>query len=185
MISLFEKYKKEVAPEMIKNFGYKNILSVPRIEKVVINVGFGRLVSGKSGEEQKKIYQEISESLALIAGQKPVLRRAKKAISGFKTRKGMPLGLKVTLRRRRMYDFLERLINIALPRSRDFKGISLTSFDKKGNLNIGIKEHIVFPEILPEKSRIIFGLQITVITTAKTKQESIKMLSLLGFPIKK
>jgi large subunit ribosomal protein L5 len=184
MMRLFEKYKKEVVPKLMEKLGYKNPMAVPRIEKVVVNVGFGRLIVGKTKEEQQKIIEAISQDLALITGQKPIITKAKKSISGFKVGKGMPLGAKVTLRRKRMYDFLERLIHIALPRTRDFKGIDLKSFDKKGNLTIGIKEHITFPEISPEKSKIMFGLEVTIVVRAKNREEAIELFKLLGFPIK-
>ncbi|MBU4299303.1 50S ribosomal protein L5 [Patescibacteria group bacterium] len=184
MLHLKEKYQKEVIPAMMKRFGYKNLLAVPKIEKVVINTGFGRLVAGKTSEEQKKIQKVILNDLSLLAGQKPILTKAKKAISGFKTRQGMPIGAKVILRRKRMEDFLERLINITLPRSRDFRGLQAKAIDKQGNLNIGIKEHIDFPEILPESSKNIFGLEITIVTTGKSREESLELLRLLRFPIK-
>lgn len=181
---LLEKYKKEVVPAMMKKFGYKNLMAVPKIEKVIVNTGFGRLVTGKTADEQKKIVEAIANDLALITGQKPIITKAKTSISGFKTKKGMPLGAKVTLRRKRMYDFLERLIHIALPRSKDFQGIDLKSFDRKGNLTIGIKEHIAFPEVSPEKVKNIFGLEITIVTNSKRKEEGIELLKLMGFPIK-
>lgn len=184
MFRLKEKYQKEVIPAMMEKFGYKNRRAVPKIEKVIVNTGFGRLVNGKTSEEQKKIQEAILNDLALICGQYPKLTRAKKAISGFKTRKGLPIGAKVTLRRKRMYDFLERLINIALPRSRDFQGLDPSSFDKDGNLTIGIREQIAFPEISPEATKIIFGLEVTVVTTAKKREEGLELLRLLGFPIK-
>lgn len=184
MIQLKEKYQKEVIPEMMEKFGYKNLMAVPKIEKVIVNTGFGRLVSGKTSEEQKKIFETILEDLSLISGQKPILKRAKESISGFKIRKGLPIGMMVTLRGKRMADFLERLIHIALPRSRDFQGIDQKSFDKKGNLTIGVKEHIAFPEILPEKAKNIFGLEVTVVTNAKSREEGIELLRLMGFPIK-
>lgn len=184
MLRLKEKYNKEVMPQMMEKFGYKSPMAVPRIKKVTVNTGFGRLVAGKTSEEQKKIYTGILEDLTLICGQRPVLTEAKKSISGFKTRKGMPIGAMVTLRGRKMYDFLERVINIALPRSRDFRGIELKSFDKKGNLTAPIKEHIVFPEVLPEKIKTIFGFEITVVTTSKNREEGIELLKLMGFPIK-
>ena len=184
MLNLKEKYQKEVVPEMMRKFNYKNRMAVPKIKKVVINTGFGKMLSDKSKDEQKKIYQPILNDLTLIAGQKVVLTRAKKSVSGFKIRKGMPVGAMVTLRKNKMYDFLERLIYIALPRSRDFRGISHQAFDKKGNLTIGIREHICFREISPEKSKIIFGFEITVTTTAKNKQEGLELLKLMGFPIK-
>ncbi|MBZ9578421.1 50S ribosomal protein L5 [Patescibacteria group bacterium] len=179
-----EKYKKEVIPAMQKKFGYPNIMAVPKIEKVMVNTGFGRLITGKTSDEQKKIYEAILNDLVLITGQKPVLTRAKKSISGFKIRQGMPVGAQGTLRGKRMFDFLERLIHIALPRSRDFRGIDPKSFDREGNLTIAIKEHIAFPEISPEKVKNIFGFEITVVTTAKNKEEGIELLRLLGFPIK-
>lgn len=184
MMRMKEKYQKEVIPTMMKGFGYKNKMAVPKIAKVVVNTGFGRLVSGKTGEEQKKTYQEVLDTLALICGQNPQIRTAKKAIAGFKTRKGMALGAKVTLRGQRMYDFLERLIHIALPRSRDFQGIEQSSFDPKGSLNIGIREQIVFPEILPENARNIFGFEVTVVTNSRSREEGIELLRLMGFPIK-
>jgi len=184
MLRLKEKYKKEVIPAMIERFGYSNSMAVPKIEKVVINTGFGRLVGGKTSEEQKKIQEGIVNDLALITGQKPVLREAKKAIAGFKTRKGFVIGATVILRGKRMYDFLERLINISLPRTRDFQGINNKSFDPKGNLTVGIKEHIVFPEIFLEKTKTIFGFEVTIVLNAKKREESIELLKLMGFPIK-
>ena len=184
MLRLPEKYRKEVIPAIMEKFGYTNKMAVPKIEKVIVNIGFGRLVAGKSSEEQKKIWQQILADLALITGQRPILTKAKKSISGFKTKIGLPIGAMVTLTGKRMFDFLERLIHIALPRSRDFQGISQESFDKGGNLTIGVKEHIVFPEILPEKAKNIFGLEITIVTTAKNKEEGVELLKLFGFPIK-
>jgi len=184
MIRLPEKYKKEVIPAMKGEFGYQNDMAVPKIEKVVVNTGFGRLISGKTSEEQKKITGPILEDLSLICGQRPILTRAKKSISSFKIREGMPVGARVTLRRKMMYDFLERLIFIVLPRSRDFRGIDQKSVDKEGNLTVAIKEHIAFPEILPERARIIFGIELTVVTTARNKEEGLELLKLLGFPIK-
>lgn len=181
---LKEKYTKEVIPAMMKKFGYKNVMAVPKIEKVVVNTGFGRMIVSKTSDEQKKAYKLIFDDLALICAQKPILTKAKKSISGFKIREGMSIGAKVTLRGRKMYDFLERVIHIALPRFRDFRGIDLKSFDKEGNLTIAIKEHIVFPEVSSEKAKNIFGFEITVVTTAKNKEESVELLRLLGFPIK-
>ena len=181
---LTEKFKKEVIPEMMKEFGYKNEMAVPKIERVVINTGFGRLISGKTNDEQKKLVDFICQELTLICGQKAVQTLAKKSIASFKVRQGMPLGAKVTLRGRKMTDFLERLIHLVLPRTRDFNGINNQSIDKGGNLTIAVKEHIAFPEILPEKARIILGLEITIVTTAKNREEGLKLLKLLGFPIK-
>lgn len=184
MIRLKDKYNKEVVPEMMKSFGYKNKMAVPRLEKAVVNTGFGRLVSGKSGDEAKKIYESILRDLTEICGQRTVLSKARKSISSFKTRQGMPIGASATIRGNRMYDFLDRVIHIALARSRDFRGIDQRSFDAKGNLTIGIREQTIFPEILPEKTRMIFGFEITVVTTAKNREGGIELLRLLGFPIK-
>ena len=184
MLHLEEKYKKEVVPAMMKEFGYKNRLAVPKIVKVVVNCGFGKLIVGLAKNEQRKIQEHIFRDMALITGQKPSLRKARKSIAGFHLRKGMPIGAKVTLRKKRMYDFLERLIYIALPRSRDFQGLSQNSVDDSGNMTIGIKEHTVFPEISIEKEKAIFGVSITILTTAKTKKEGLTLLKLLGFPIK-
>lgn len=184
MIHLLDKYKKEVIFQMKERLSYASDMAVPRIEKVVVNTGFGRLISEKTTEEQKKIYGPILEDLTLICGQRPTLTKAKKSIASFKIREGMPIGAMVTLRRKMMYDFLERLIHIVLPRSRDFRGIDPKSVDKEGNLTVAIKEHIAFPEILPEKAKTIFGLELTVVTTAKNKEEGLELLRLLGFPIK-
>jgi large subunit ribosomal protein L5 len=184
MLRLKEKYTKEVVPEMMQRFNFKNPMAVPKIIKVVVNTGFGRQIATKTSEEAKKFYEPILEDLSLICGQRPVLNRAKKSISSFKIRQGMPIGASVTLRGSRMYDFLERLIHIALPRTRDFRGIDQSSFDTKGNLTIGIPEQIIFPEISQEKVRMIFGLEATVTTTAKNKEEGIELLRLMGFPIK-
>lgn len=184
MLKLYKKYKEEIIPIMKEKFGYKSEIAVPKIEKVVINTGFGRLITGESSEEQKKKLDNILNDLSLIAGQRAVLTKAKKSISGFKIRQGMAIGAKITLRRKKMYDFLDRLINIALPRSRDFRGIDPESVDKKGNLTIGIREQITFPEISPEKTRFIFGFEVIITTTAKTKERGLEFLKLLGFPIK-
>ncbi len=185
MLGLSDKYKREVIPQMMEKFGYRNAMAVPKIEKVVVNTGFGRQISGKTNEEQKKFTDFILEELGLVCGQKAIKTLAKKSIASFKVRQGMPLGAKVTLRGRKMADFLERFIHIALPRTRDFKGIEPASLDKKGNLTIAVKEHIVFPEILPERAKNIFGLEVTVVTTAKSREEGLELLRLLGFPIKK
>lgn len=184
MQRLKEKYKKEIIPAMIEKFGYKNKMSVPKIEKVVLNTGFGKLSSSKTGAEQKKIESAVLEDLGIISGQCPFLSKAKKSIAAFKLRKGTPVGAAVVLRKKKMYDFIDRFTNIALPRMRDFSGIKSKSFDKNGNITIGIKEHIIFPEILPERAKSIFGMEIVVKTTAKTKEEGVEMLKLFGFPIK-
>lgn len=169
----------------MKEDNLENPMAVPAIEKVVVSTGFGKKVAGLSSDERKKISSSITENLSLITGQHPVLNKAKKAISSFKLRKGMPVGASVTLRGEKMYDFLERAINIALPRSRDFSGIPLKSFDKKGNLTIPVKEHTIFPEASLENSKISFGLEITVVTTIDKREDGIKLLRLLGFPLKK
>ena len=185
MLNLKEKYNKEVIQAMREKFHYKNDMAVPKIEKVIINTGFGRLVSDKTNDERKKIGMAIADDLALIAGQAPVLTKAKKSIAGFKIREGMIIGAMVALRRKKMYDFLDRLIHIALPRLRDFRGIDTKSVDKSGNLCIAIKEHISFPEISPEKSKVMFGFEVVIATTAKNKEEGIELFRLLGFPLKK
>lgn len=179
-----EKYKKEVIPAMMAKFGYKNVMAVPKIEKVIINSGFGRMIAEKTSDEQKKVCDAVLNDLSLITGQKPNLTRAKKSISSFKIRQGLPVGARVTLRGKRMLDFLERLIYVGLPRSRDFRGIDQKSIDKKGNLTVGIKEHICFPEVSPEKVKSIFGFEVTIVSTAKKREEGLELLKLLGFPIR-
>ena len=169
---------------MKEKFGYRNTMAVPKIEKVVINIGFGKLLALKTSDEQKKNIDNILNDLNLIAGQRPAKAQAKKSISGFKIRKGVPVGAKVTLRKQKMYDFLERLIYIVLPRTRDFRGIEKKAIDKGGNLTIGIREHIVFPEISPEKTKLNLGFEVTIVTTAKNKKEGLELLKILGFPIK-
>ena len=177
-MKLKEKYQKQVVPVMKEKFGYKNNLAVPRITKVVINTGFN------PADKNEKAQKEIANDIALITSQKPVSRQAKKSEAGFKIRAGMIVGLVVTLRKKRMYDFLDRLINIALPRSRDFRGLPEKNVDKSGNLNIGIKEQIIFPEISAESAKNIFGLEIAVVTTAKEHKQGKELFKLLGFPIK-
>lgn len=176
-VSLQEKFKNKAVPAMREKFGYKNIMAVPKIEKVIVNVGVGKI-----RDEKERV--EVIKYLSLITGQKPSPRPARLAIASFKTRKGMVVGYRVTLRGERMRDFLERLINIALPRTRDFHGLDVESFDPKGNLTIGIKEHIVFPEMTGEDYRFLFGLEVTVVTSAKKREEGIELLRCLGFPIK-
>ncbi len=184
MPSLKEKYIKEAVPEMIKTLGSKNSMAVPSIRKVVLNSSFGKLVVGKTGGEREKIQNLIVQDLSLIAGQKANLVKSKKSIAGFKLREGLEIGAVVTLRKSRMWDFLERLVYLSLPRSRDFKGLNLKSIDKKGNLSIGFKEHIMFPEIFTEKEKTIFGLEVTVVVKAKNKEEGLALYKLLGFPMK-
>ena len=184
MEKLQEKYKEVAVPAMMRKFGYKNVMAVPSIKKVVLNSSFGKEVVGKSASEREKIQNLIMQDLSLIAGQKANLVKAKKSIAGFKLREGLEIAAVVTLRKQRMWDFLERFIYLSLPRSRDFKGISPKSIDKNGNLSIGFKEHIFFPEIFTEKEKTIFGLEITVVTNAKSKEEGLELYKLMGFPMK-
>lgn len=174
-----KKYREEVLPKLMSTFGYKNQMEVPRIEKVVINKGIGR------ASQNIKVLESAQEELAAISGQKPVIRRAKKSIAAFKLRKGMPIGCMVTLRGRMMYEFLDRLINAAIPRIRDFRGLSLKSFDGRGNYTIGIREQIIFPEIDYDMIESVSGMSITVSTTAKTDEEARELLSLMGFPFER
>lgn len=177
MNDLQQKYIEKVRPAMQTKFAYPNVMSIPKIEKAVVNVGVGRF-------RDEKQLEEIRKFITLITGQQVSKRPAKKAIASFKTRPGMIIGYKVTLRGRRMYDFISRLINIALPRTRDFQGISAEAFDAKGNLTIGIKEHIVFSELIGEDYRFLFGFEVTIVTTAKNREEGIELLKLIGFPVK-
>ncbi|MGB9743114.1 MAG: 50S ribosomal protein L5 [Minisyncoccales bacterium] len=183
MLRLQEKYQKEAVPAMMKKFGYKSVMAVPKLVKVVVNTGYGKQIVDKTGEEQKKIINAILEDLSLICGQRAIKTFARKSISGFKVRQGMPIGAKVTLRRKKMMDFLDKLIHLVLPRTRDFWGIPEKSVDRR-SLTIAIKEHIAFPEVSPEKVRSIFGLEVTVMTNAKTREEALELFKLLGFPIK-
>jgi large subunit ribosomal protein L5 len=175
---LKEKYKKIVAPEMKKKFGYKNDLAVPRIIKVVVNTGVGSI-------KDEKQLEVIEKQLGLITGQKPAKRPAKKSIASFKIRQGDLAGYSVTLRGQRMYDFLDRLLNIAIPRIGDFRGLDSKAVDSAGNLSVGIKEHTIFPEISEEEIKFIFGLQAVIVTTAKTHDQAFELFKLLGFPFKK
>jgi large subunit ribosomal protein L5 len=184
MQKLKEKYKKEAVPAMMQKFGYTNPMAVPSIKKVVINSSFGKEVVGKSASEREKIQNLIMQDLSLIAGQKTNLVKSKKSIAGFKLREGLEIAAVVTLRKEKMWDLLERLVYLSLPRSRDFKGLNPKSIDKNGNLSIGLKEHIFFPEIFTEKEKTIFGLEITIATNAKSKEEGLELYKLLGFPMK-
>lgn len=178
-MKLKEKYKKEIVKKLKEKFGYTNSLAVPRLEKVVVNVGVGR-------NAKDKVYIEnIESSLARITGQKPVLTRAKKAISAFKIRKGMVVGVSVTLRGKRMHDFMEKLINISFPRVRDFRGINEKQVDKQGNLTIGFREHLAFPEIKADEVDTVHGLEICIANSARTREEGLEFLRLLGIPFKK
>jgi len=181
---LKEKYQKEVIPAMIQKFGYKSTMAVPKITKVTVNSSFGKQVATKTGSEREKIQEAIAQDLALITGQRPKLVKSKKSIAGFKLREGIEIAAMVTLRRQRMWDFLDRLVVLSLPRSRDFKGLEVKSVDNGGSLNIGFKEHINFPEIFTEKEKTIFGLEITVSTNAKDHTKGLELFKLLGFPLK-
>jgi large subunit ribosomal protein L5 len=176
---LKERYQKEVVPALMKEFGYRNVMQVPRIEKVVINVGAGEAL------QNVKALDAISQDLMVITGQKPIITRAKKSIAAFKLRAGNPIGVKVTLRGRRMYDFLDRLMNIALARQRDFQGVSPDKFDGRGNYSIGLTEQLVWPEIVYDKIDKIRGMSITIVTTAQTDEEARRLLALLGMPFKR
>ena len=184
MDKLQKKYKEQVIPAMIKQFGYKNSMAVPHITKVTLNTSFGKQVATKTSGEREKIYNVIMSDLALIAGQKPRLVKSKKSIAGFSLREGLQIAAMVTLRKGKMWDFLERFIYLSLPRSRDFKGLETASIDSHGNMNIGFREHISFPEIFVEKEKTIFGLQVTVSTNAKTREEGLVLFKLMGFPLK-
>lgn len=175
--TLRERYQKSAIPALTKAFGYSNVHALPRITKVVVNTGVGRL-------RDEKQMKAVERSLSLITGQKPSARAAKKAIAAFKTRKGLIVGYQITIRGKRMWDFLSRLINIAIPRQRDFQGIDAKSFDQGGNLTLGFKEHIVFPEMIGEDVPFIFGLEVTIVTTAASREEGALLLSSLGFPLK-
>jgi len=178
MARLFERYKSEIQPEMMRRFGYKNVMQVPKIEKIVVNMGVGE------GAHNPKALEAAMQDLALITGQKPMVTRARKSIAGFKLRQGMTIGCKVTLRRARMYEFLDRLINLALPRIRDFKGVNPRSFDGHGNYTLGVREQIIFPEVDYDKIDKIRGMDITICTTAETDEEARELLRLFGMPFR-
>jgi len=178
MARLREIYRKEVVPALIKQFGYKSTMEVPRIEKIVLNMGVGEAIG------DKKLLDNAAGDMQKVSGQKPVITKAKKAIAGFKIREGYPIGCMVTLRQARMYEFLDRLISVALPRVRDFRGVSGRSFDGRGNFNMGIKEQIIFPEIEYDKVDAVRGMNITITTTAKTDAEAKALLSAFRFPFK-
>lgn len=176
--SLKRKYREKIIPAMMKRFNYKNIMQVPRIEKIVVNMGVGE------ASRDAKILEAAMRDLALITGQKPKLARAKKSISAFKIRTGMPVGCFVTLRGNRMYEFLERLIRISIPRIRDFRGLPTRSFDGRGNHSMGIREHTIFMELDINKVTTVLGMNITTVTTAKTDEEALELLRLFGFPFR-
>ncbi|MCC2624694.1 MAG: ribosomal protein [Burkholderiales bacterium] len=178
MARLKDFYTSEVVPGLMKEFKYESIMQVPRIEKITLNMGVGEAVA------DKKVMEFAVADMTKIAGQKPVVTTARKSIAGFKIRDGYPVGCKVTLRKDKMYEFLDRLVSIALPRVRDFRGLSAKSFDKSGNYNFGIKEQIIFPEIEYDKIDAIRGMNITITTTAKTNEEARALLKAFSFPIK-
>ncbi len=178
MTRLQEFYKNVVVPELVKQFGYQSIMEVPRIEKITLNMGVGEAVA------DKKVMEYAVGDLQKISGQKPVVTVARKSIAGFKIRDDYPVGCKVTLRRERMFEFLDRLVTIALPRVRDFRGVNGKSFDGSGNYNMGVREQIIFPEIEYDKIDALRGLNITITTTAKTDEEAKALLSLFKFPFK-
>jgi large subunit ribosomal protein L5 len=176
MTRLQEKYQKEVVPAMIEKFGYKNIMEVPKLEKIVINMGVGE------AKENQKVLESAVNDLTLIAGQKPILTRAKKSVANFKIRENMALGCKVTLRKTQMFEFADKLMSIALPRVRDFRGVSSKAFDGRGNYSLGIKEQLIFPEIEYDKIDKVRGMDIIFVTSANTDEEARELLRFLGMP---
>ncbi|MBI9086422.1 MAG: 50S ribosomal protein L5 [Desulfobacterales bacterium] len=178
MPSLKTVYKEEVSPTLQEKFGYRNPMQIPKLEKIVLNMGLGEAI------QNIKILDSAAEELKVISGQKPVITRAKKSIAAFKLREGMPIGCCVTLRQKRMYDFFNKLVNIALPRVRDFRGISAKAMDGRGNYSLGIKEHIIFPEIEYDRIDKIKGMNITIVTSAKSDEEGRELLRLMGMPFK-
>ena len=176
---LQEKYKKDIVPALMRDFAYKNVMQVPKITKVSVNMGLGEAV------QNPKLIDTCLEELAQLTGQKPVITRSRKAIASFKLRAGLPIGVHVTLRSDRAYEFLDRLMSLALPRVRDFRGVSPKGFDGRGNFTLGLKEQIIFPEINYDKVQKVKGMNITVVTTAKTDDEARKLLTYLGMPFRK
>ncbi|MEE0831385.1 MAG: 50S ribosomal protein L5 [Longicatena sp.] len=179
MNRLNQKYKDVVVPNLMKQFNYTSVMEVPRVEKIVINMGIGEAIANP------KVLDEAVAELAQITGQAPVVTKAKKSIANFKLREGMPIGCKVTLRKEKMYEFLDKLMNISLPRVRDFRGVSTTSFDGRGNYTLGVKEQLIFPEINYDKVNKVRGMDIVIVTTANTNEEAKALLSELGMPFKK
>ncbi len=178
MTRLKEIYLQNVVPQLMKTFGYKNVMQVPRVDKITLNMGLGEAI------QNIKILDSAAEELGLISGQKAVVTKAKRSIATYKLREGMPIGVMVTLRRNRMYEFLDKLVNVALPRVRDFRGVSGKAFDGRGNYSLGIREQIIFPEISLEKIDKIKGLNVSIVTTAKTDEEGRELLRLLGMPFR-
>ena len=178
MSQLKKLYQEEVVPQLIEKFGYKNVMQIPRLDKIVLNMGLGEAI------QNIKVLDSAVAELKSIAGQSPVITRAKKSIAAFKLREGMPIGCMVTLRRGRMYDFYHKLVNVALPRVRDFRGVSSKAFDGRGNYALGIKEHIIFPEIDYDKIDKIKGLNVSVVTTAMSDEEGRELLRMMGMPFR-
>lgn len=179
MNELKQVYQEQIVPAMMEKFNYKSVMQVPKLEKIVINMGIGDAV------QNAKLLDSAVEELSLIAGQKPVITRAKKSIAGFRLREGMPIGVKVTLRGEKMYDFLQKLIRVALPRVRDFRGVSNKSFDGRGNYTLGVREQLIFPEINYDKVNKVRGMDISIITTSETDEEAHELLSLFGMPFQR
>ena len=179
MNRLEQKYKEVVTPSLMKKFNYKSVMEVPHVDKIVINMGIGEAISNP------KVLDEAVAELAQITGQAPVITKAKKSIANFKLREGMPIGCKVTLRKEKMYDFMDKLMNISLPRVRDFRGVSATSFDGRGNYTLGVKEQLIFPEIDYDKINKFRGMDIVIVTTANTNEEAKALLEEMGMPFKK
>ena len=179
MKRLKERYREDVVPAMMQEFGYRNIMQVPRITKVVVNIGMGEAL------QNAKALDAAVRDVMTITGQRPVITRARKSIAGFKLRAGNPIGVKVTLRGQRMYDFLERLMNVALPRQRDFRGVSPNAFDGRGNYTLGLREQLVWPEINYDEIDKVRGMEITIVTTARTDDEARRLLELLGMPFRR
>ncbi|MGW8115370.1 50S ribosomal protein L5 [Caproicibacterium sp. NSD3] len=179
MARLKETYKAEVAPALMKKFGYKSVMQIPKLNKIVINVGAGE------AKENSKAIDSITTDISAITGQKPQIRKAKKSVANFKLRAGMPIGVRVTLRGDRMYEFVDRLFNVALPRVRDFRGINPNSFDGRGNYNMGVKEQLIFPEIEYDKIDKVRGMDITFVTTAQNDEEARQLLELMGAPFER
>jgi len=179
MNRLKERYVKEISPALVSKFNYKSVMQVPKIEKIVLNMGVGDAV------QNAKALDNAVEELSIITGQKPVVTRAKKSIAGFRLREGMPIGAKVTLRGERMYEFLDKLISVSLPRVRDFRGISKKAFDGRGNYTLGVKEQLIFPEIDYDKVTKVRGMDIVIVTTANTDEEARELLTQIGMPFQK
>jgi len=179
MSRLKEEYSKEVVPALRKEFGFKNVMDVPRLKKIVVNMGVGEAISNQ------KLLESAMEDLAAITGQKPKLNRARLSVASFKLREGMPIGCKVTLRGKRMYEFYDRLVNISLPRIRDFRGVSNKAFDGRGNYTLGVKEHTIFPEIEYDKVAQVFGMDITIVTSARTDEQCMALLKHMKMPFRR